>query len=213
MIVIFFLLLLFPIQWSRRPRGGIFSSWVIYAPHLRALPVPALPYSFKMFKPLFIKFAPVLPMLLLTLAVQYYGRILNGYPLLQVKKIAVKLESFVEWSRMPSTASWWGFALNTGPLSTWTRTRHCQMLGLEPATPAPPVLPPPHALVGFPFGVGWVGPWCCTCSGKYGGKTPCAASGESQSWPSPSRSLCSCSFFFFFSSTNNYRCNLSDLSV
>lgn len=58
--------------------------------------MPALPYSFKMFKPLFIKFAPVLPMLLLTLAVQYYGRILNGYPLLQVKKIAVKLESFAE---------------------------------------------------------------------------------------------------------------------
>lgn len=111
-------MLTFPTWRSCRPRGGIFFSRVIYTPRdlrsfqgPRAAPGPTQPYSFKMFKPLFIKFAPVLPMLLLTLTVRYYSRILNWHPLLHVKKTAMKPESlahhaFCNLSVTTSFACW-----------------------------------------------------------------------------------------------------------
>lgn len=114
-----FLLLTFPTWRSADQEVASSSSkWFNY-PHLRALPGPRVvpgptqPYSFKMFKPLFIKFAPVVLMLLLTLAVKCYSRILNWHPLLHVKKTAMKPESLADTL---SAASQGGHPLNTRPL-------------------------------------------------------------------------------------------------
>lgn len=107
------LLLTFP-TWRSADHEVASSSpkWFNY-PHLRSLPGPRAvpgpthPYSFKMFKPLFIKFAPVVLMLLLTLAVKCYSRILNWHPLLHVRKTAMKPES---WADTLSAACQWGRA-------------------------------------------------------------------------------------------------------
>lgn len=156
-----------------------------------------------MFKLLFIKFAPVLLMLLLTLAVKCYSRILNWHPLLHVKKTAMKPESLADTL---SAASQWGHPLNTSP-------------------------PPPSWLksdaVVSPSSDSSVGCWVCLClwgewqlylwaitlvralgTAGYPSAFGLLLLGPGN-WPGPPRALCFC----FFLCANNYRCNLSDLSV
>lgn len=207
------LLLMFPTWRSCRPRGGIFFSRVICTPpHLRSFPGPRAapestqPYSFKMFKSLLIKFAPVLLMLLLTLTVRYYSRILNWHPLLHVKKTAVKSESLVD---TPSAAPrWW----HPGTPSTRSSTVGCGGQILQHQLHLPPL-----GMVGFPLPSGRV-------AVKPLGHHPHQGSGNDGGIPTFSGCLCwrpgadlahqglfVCSHSFL--GANNYRCNLSDLSV
>lgn len=185
-------------------------KWFNY-PHLRALPGPPVvprptqPYSLKMFKPLFIKFAPVVLMLLLTLAVKCYSRILNWHPLLHVKKTAMKPESLADTL---SAASQGGHPLNTRPLLPAQDKVGCCRDSLYSHSP----IASPQA-AGFAFGMSG----SCTS-----GPSPSWRQWEPQgipvlwaasagawelAWPTQG------SLFLLLLCANNYRCNLSDLSV
>lgn len=191
------LLLTFP-TWRSADHEVASSSpkWFNY-PHLRSLPGPRAvpgpthPYSFKMFKPLFIKFAPVVLMLLLTLAVKCYSRILNWHPLLHVRKTAMKPES---WADTLSAACQWGRA----SFEQQTPSSQLAEVGCSPQPYSDsPIAFPWAAAFAFAFGMSG----SCTITLlrtitllKAVGPTgdPSAGGGN---WPGPPRALC---FYFFF---------------
>lgn len=83
-------------------------------------------------------------MLLLTLTVEYYSRILNWHPLLHVKKTAVKPETLVDTLSAASVRA--SFEHQTPPPPP--QAEYSQMPRPDPTAPAPL---PSHRLVGFPL--------------------------------------------------------------